>query len=129
MIACHGQTGGMTTRPDEDLRRGRVAHARLLDTMGGIDDDIVRRPSLLPGWDVAMLLPHLARNADGHTAVAEGARAGERRRRYPSREARDSGIEAGRGRSAAEVADDVRVAIDRLEQAWENLPPGAWGVV
>lgn len=116
-------------RPDDHLRRVRSAHGRLLGTVGGIDDETARRPSLLPGWDVAMLITHLARNADGHTTVAEGARAGQQRRRYPSQEARDAGIEAGRGRSAAEVADDLRAAIDRLEQAWETLPPEAWAVV
>jgi hypothetical protein len=124
--AGSGQTGAMTSRPDDDLRRVRSAHARLLETVGGIDDATARRPSLLPGWDVAMLVTHLARNADGHTTVAEGARAGERRRRYPGREARDAGIEAGRGGRADEVADDLRASIDRLEQAWDTLPPGAW---
>jgi maleylpyruvate isomerase len=97
--------------------------------VAGIDDDTARRPSLLPGWDVAMLVTHLARNADGHTTVAEGARVGEARRRYPSPEARDAGIEAGRGRRGAEVADDLRAAIDRLEQAWDALPPAAWATV
>jgi maleylpyruvate isomerase len=119
----------MTTRPDDDLRRVRSAHARLLETVGGIDDETARRPSLLPGWDVAMVVTHLARNADGHTAVAEGARAGERRRRYRSPEARDAGIEAGRGVRADEAADDLRASIDRLEQAWDTLPPGAWAAV
>jgi len=119
----------MTSRRDDDLRRVRSAHARLLETVGGIDDATARWPSLLPGWDVAMLVTHLARNADGHTTVAEGARAGERRRRYPSREARDAGIEAGRGGRADEVADDLRTSIDRLEQAWDTLPPGAWADV
>ncbi|HEV7536642.1 MAG TPA: maleylpyruvate isomerase family mycothiol-dependent enzyme [Acidimicrobiia bacterium] len=116
----------MTTRPDDDLRRVRSAHARLLETVGGLDDQVARRPSLLPGWDVAMLVTHLARNADGHAGVAEGARGGERRRRYPSPEARDTGIEAGRRRPAAEVADDLRASIERLEQAWGTLPLDAW---
>ena len=105
----------------------RAAHTRLLGTVEGIDDKTARRPSRLPGWDVAMLVTHLARNADGHIAAAQGARVGETRRRYPSREARDAGIEAGRGRSAAEVAADLRGSIERLEQTWDGLPPDAWG--
>ena len=56
-------------RPDDHLRRVRAAHARLLGTVAGIDDDTARRPSLLPGWDVAMLVTHLGRNADGHSQV------------------------------------------------------------
>lgn len=116
-------------RPDGDLRLVHSAHGRLLETVGGIDDDVARRPSLLPGWDVAMLVTHLARNAEGHAVVAEGARIGERRRRYPSRDARDAGIEAGRGRTAAGVADDLRAAIERLERAWHTLPSAAWAAV
>jgi maleylpyruvate isomerase len=113
-------------RPDRDLEGVRRAHARLLETVKGIDDTITARPSLLPGWDVAMLVTHLARNADSHAHMAEGARAGERRRRYASPEARDAGIDEGRGRAARVVIDDLRAAIHRLESTWASLPAEAW---
>jgi maleylpyruvate isomerase len=105
------------------------SHARLLATVDGLDDATARRPSLLPGWDVAMVVTHLARNADGHANVAEGAARGEVRRRYPSPQARDDGIEAGRGRGAAQVGDDLHAAVARLEAAWASLPAAAWSTV
>src|SRR2546423_3924129 len=116
----------MSTRPERDLEGVRRSHARLLETVASIDDTIAAQPSLLPGWDVAMLVTHLARNADSHTRGAVGAWAGESRRRYESPEARDVGIEEGRGRPARVVSDDLRTAVARLESTWAALPPEAW---
>jgi maleylpyruvate isomerase len=116
----------MSTRPERDLEGVRRSHARLLETVASIDDTIAAQPSLLPGWDVAMLVTHLARNADSHTRGAVGAWAGESHRRYESTEARDVGIEEGRGRPARVVSDDLRTAVARLESTWAALPPEAW---
>jgi maleylpyruvate isomerase len=119
----------VTLRPGADIDGAVRSHARLLATVDGLDDDTAARPSLLPGWSVAMLVTHLARNAEGHAFVAEGARVGERRRRYPSVDARDAGIEAGRGRTADEVRADLGASVDRLEAAWAAMPAEAWSVV
>ena len=116
----------MTARPERDLDGVGRSHVRLLATAAGIDDATAAQPSLLPGWDVAMLVTHLARNADGLADVAAGAAVGERRRRYASPEARDAGIGAGRGRPARAVVDDLGAAIERLESTWAALPPEAW---
>jgi maleylpyruvate isomerase len=116
----------VTGRPERDIDGVRRSHARLLATAAGLDDTIAARPSLLPGWDVAMLVTHLARNADGLAHVASGAAIGERRRRYASPEARDAGIEDGRGRPARTVVSDLQAAIERLESTWAALAPGAW---
>jgi maleylpyruvate isomerase len=116
-------------RPAADIDGVLRSHRRLLATVTSIDDATAARPSLLPGWDVAMLVTHLARNADGHAFAAEGARLGERRQRYPDRAARDAGIEAGRGRTAADLLDDFSGSMLRLEAAWEALPPEAWSLV
>jgi maleylpyruvate isomerase len=97
--------------------------------VASIDDETARQPSLLPGWDVAMVVSHLARNADGHAWVAEGARLGESRQRYADPEEREAGIQAGRGRRADELLGDLRAAVDRLEDAWAAMPPEAWAVV
>jgi maleylpyruvate isomerase len=100
-----------------------------METVASIDDEAASRATLLNGWSVAMLVAHLARNADSHTWVAEGARLGERRRRYRDQEERNAGIEAGRGRSARELVDDLRGSIDQLEAAWDSLPTEAWAIV
>jgi maleylpyruvate isomerase len=100
-----------------------------METVARIDDETARRATLLSGWSVAMLVTHLARNADSHTWVAEGARLGERRRRYRDAEERDAGIEAGRDRSAGQLIDDLAESIDRLEAAWNSLPTDGWAIV
>jgi maleylpyruvate isomerase len=100
-----------------------------LETLGRVDDATARRPSMLPDWNVAMLVTHLARNADSHVRAAEGARLGQSRHRYPNPEARDADIDAGRDRSANELIVDLSTSIERLEAAWETLPDEAWGVI
>jgi maleylpyruvate isomerase len=115
------------TRPSDDIDGCTRSHARLLDELSRLDDETASRPSLLPGWDVAMLVTHLARNADSHSGMVEGAAAGEARQQYPSHEARDADIEAGRGRPAGEAVADLRASIARLEAAWAVLDEAAWG--
>ena len=87
----------MTGRPERDIDGVGRSHVRLLATAAGIDDAIAGQPSLLPEWDVAMLVTHLARNADGLADVASRA-----------------------------VIDDLEVAIERLESTWAALPAEAW---
>jgi maleylpyruvate isomerase len=116
---------------DEDTK-GAVdgcarAHARLLPTLEALDDDTARRPSLLPGWSVGHVLSHLARNADSHVGVLEAAARGEAVEQYPGGAAqRVADIEAGAGRSAADLRDDVLSAAGRLERAFAELPPETW---
>lgn len=98
-----------------------VATARLLDSVGRLDDDGVREPSLLPGWTRGHVITHLARNADALSNILHAAQAGEVGSMYPSQEQRDSDIEAGAGRSALELHDDVVAACGRWDQAANGL--------
>lgn len=112
--------------PQDDIAGVVDSHRRLLDTLDRLDDETAQAPSLLPGWDVAMLVTHLARNADSHSGMLEAAARGEQARQYPSLELRDAAIDEGRGRPAAEVVDDLRASVDRLEGLWQSLPADAW---
>jgi len=117
----------MTNRPDADITGATAAHARLLATIRDLADGEVRRPSLLPGWTVGHVLTHLARNADSHVRMLEAAAAGGSVEQYEGgRTARQSGIEVGAGRQAAELVDDVRSASARLEKVWASLPDDTW---
>jgi maleylpyruvate isomerase len=117
----------MSNRPDADIVGATAAHARLLVHLAGLADADVTRPSLLPGWSVGHLLTHLARNADSHVRMLEGAAAGQELEQYEGgRAEREAAIEAGAGRPAVELVDDVRVACDRLERLWATLPDYAW---
>lgn len=111
-----------------DLLAGVVAaHRRLLDLVATVDDDILRRPSALPGWSVAHLLTHLARNADSHSGMVEAAAAGEVRPQYPGgQRQRNDDIDAGRDVPAQTARADIATAVARLEQAWDAVPVDAW---
>jgi maleylpyruvate isomerase len=111
---------------EHDVAGCRRAHARLLDHLAHLSDEDAAAPSLLPGWTVAMLVTHLARNADSHRGMVEGAAVGEPRRQYPSAESRDADIALGRGRAAGEVVADLRGAVDALDAAWAALPEARW---
>jgi maleylpyruvate isomerase len=99
---------------------------RLLATADALTDRQAAAPSRLPGWTRGHVLTHLARNADGFRNLLTWARTGAETPMYPSEEARDRSIEAGAGRSAAELAADVRASAAAFTGAAERLPAGAW---
>jgi maleylpyruvate isomerase len=104
------------------------SHARLRDTLAGLTDAGARRPSLLPGWTVGHVLTHLARNANSHVRMLEGARRGEVADQYPGgNEQRAADIEAGAARPAAELVADVVGSAGRLEETWAATPENVRG--
>ena len=103
------------------------AHRRLGETLESVDDDTVRRPSGLPGWTVAHVLAHLARNAESHVRMLEGALAGEAVEQYPGGpEQRSGDIEAGASLNAAELRSGVLSSNAQVEAAWGRMTPEAW---
>ena len=117
----------MVDRSDEERHGAARAHERLAAVVAGIDDATARRPSRLPGWTVAHVVTHLARNADGLRNIVEGARSGEIWPMYPGGMAqRSADIEAGALRPAAALAADVRSAGAALEAAWADLSDDVW---
>jgi maleylpyruvate isomerase len=112
-------------RPDADITGCAAAHARLLEAVSGLDDDAVRRPSLLPDWSIAHVLAHLARNADSHVNMLEGALRGEVRWQY-GLDQREREIEEGAARSAAVLLDDLGSSVAELESLWQRVPDDMW---
>jgi maleylpyruvate isomerase len=103
------------------------AHQRLLSDLVDADDEVMRRPSLLPGWTVGHLLTHLARNADSHRRMFEAADRGEIADQYDGgQEGRGRDIDAGADRSAREIVADVRRSIYALEGAWATTSATGW---
>ena len=113
--------------PARDAAAARAATDRLLATLAGLDDRTARSPSLLPGWSVGHVLTHIARNADGMVRLVDWAETGVPTPMYASVESREADIEAGAGRPAAELVDDVRSSGARLSAAFDRLLalPGA----
>jgi maleylpyruvate isomerase len=115
------------TRPDTDIAAASEAHAALLRTVAGLDDETARRPSLLPDWTIGHVLTHVARNADSHVHLLQCAERGEVGDQYPGGPAqRSADIDSGAGRPAADLLADVETACARLEAAWAGLPGPLW---
>ncbi|MEY4340165.1 MAG: hypothetical protein RLZ14_2015 [Actinomycetota bacterium] len=96
-------------------------------SLAGLSEQQVRQASLLPNWTVGHVLTHIARNADGFRRMLEGALRGEVAEMYPGGiDRRNADIEAGAGRTAEAVVDDVRVSAARLELAFDAMNDDAW---
>jgi maleylpyruvate isomerase len=104
-----------------------AAHQRMWVSASRMTDDSFSSPSLLPGWSRAHVLAHWARNADGQTRMLQAAMHGEVATQYPGGDAqRTADIETGAARPAPLILQDVRAAIDRVEDAWRRMPLEAW---
>jgi maleylpyruvate isomerase len=102
------------------------ATARLLEAADRLGDDDVRKPSLLPDWTRGHVLTHLADAGDALVNLLTGARTGEPRPAYASREARNAAIEAGAGRPAKALAADVARSAEAFREALAAMPEEAW---
>jgi maleylpyruvate isomerase len=109
------------------LELNAASTSRLLDSLAVLDDRAVAAPSLLPGWNRAQVLTHLARNADGFAGMYAAARQGEVGRQYPDgRVGRAADIDVGRHRPAARVDADLRSSVRRLADETGRLHPDEW---
>ena len=112
---------------DRDRAGATRAHRAVVATLQHLTDDQVKQPSRLPDWTVGHVSTHIARNAEGHVRMFEAAIRGEVVEMYPGgREQRTGDIEAGSGRSAAELLADVTATASELEATWAAMPDEAW---
>lgn len=101
---------------DRDVAGAASAHQRLLATLddrleaGTLDP---AAPSLLPDWSVGHVLSHLARNAESHVRMLDGAAQYE-----AGAEGREAAIEASAGMTVEALVNDVRRTIWALESRW-----------
>lgn len=86
----------------------------------------MRAPSLLPGWSRGHVVAHLARNADGLVRLLTTARNGDDISMYDSQTGRDTDIDAGAFRSAADLRTDAAGSERRYRQALSAMTPDAW---
>lgn len=111
---------------DQVLADLTAATDRLLAGAASLSDGQAREPSLLPGWTRGHVLSHLARNAEGGTRLLTWARTGIPSYEYESLEARAAAIEAGAGRPAQILTEDVRRTAAAFAGAAADMPPAAW---
>ena len=112
--------------PTETLAWVIESTTHLIATADQFDDEAVREPSLLTGWTRGHLLTHVARNADAIVRLLAWAATGVETPMYASNAARDEEIEEGAGRSARELAADVREASERFAVQAARLSPEQW---
>ncbi|MFC3577466.1 maleylpyruvate isomerase family mycothiol-dependent enzyme [Streptomyces yaanensis] len=93
----------------------------------GADEAWVTAPSTLPGWTIAHLLTHLARNADALNNLVTWAATGVETLMYPHGAAgRLRDIEEGAHRAPQVILKDVRDSAVRLQQSLDEMPDAAW---
>jgi maleylpyruvate isomerase len=116
--------------PADRIARVAESQRRFDQAIASVTDAVARRPSLLPGWTGGHVLTHVARNADSHTRRTEAAVRHEMVDQYPGGyEGREAEIDAGAGRSASELIDDVRSSAAAMHAAWLAAPESAWANV
>jgi maleylpyruvate isomerase len=108
------------------LERITAATERLLVGAAALTDADMREPSLLPNWSRGHVLTHLARNADGGARLLGWARTGTPAAEYPSLRERDAQIEAGAGRSAADLIADLRASAAAFAAQYALMPAAGW---
>jgi maleylpyruvate isomerase len=102
---------------------GRVADAqsRFDAAIGGLGEEVMKRPSLLPEWSVGQVLAHMARNADSHRRRAEAAARGVVVEQYPGGFAgRAAEIDRDSRRPAAVLIRDVHESGTGLIECWRS---------
>ncbi len=113
--------------PHDVLAQLAESEARMRAIVGPLADADLATPSTLPGWTVAHLLTHLARNADSHVRRIDAAHRGEMIDQYEGGLAgRDREIEKGAARDAVTIVDDVIESSLRLDAAWWTVQGGEW---
>lgn len=118
---------GMVTVPMVEIEGCRAAHVKLAEVVSVVTDDMVERPSLLPGWTIGHVLTHLARNAEAMHRRIEAALRGEVIDQYEGgADGRAAAIDAGAGRHPNVLAADVADWSDRLDTMFASLPPDGW---
>ena len=112
--------------PAPDSAEIEAATSRLLATAKTLSDAEVPAPSGLPGWSRGHVLTHVARNADSLVNLLTWAATGVEHPQYPSMQARDTAIEAGASRGAAEQLADIEASHQRFQDAVAAVPAGHW---
>lgn len=113
-------------RPALEIDTCRSSHRRLVDAVARLSDDILRSPSLLPGYSRGHVVSHLINKVTAHVSLFVGASVGEVRRLHPEGHDADVAAALGAGRSAEALRSDLERAFEQLESAWEFLGDELW---
>ncbi len=114
-------------RPTLEIDGVRAAHRTLARSLEGLTDDVIRQPSKLPGWSVAHVLAHLARNADSVVRRLQGAIDDVVVDQYAGGKAgRAAEIEESATLPLDELVAYVRRSADEVDRIAAVVPDDAW---
>lgn len=105
------------------------ASRRLVRTVDGLTDDDLAAPSLLPGWNRAHVVAHLALNAEALDDVVRGLVSGEPVPMYRSPDARDADIEELAGEPSSVLRERLLAGVTELGESLAGLPEDLFGAV
>jgi maleylpyruvate isomerase len=114
-------------RPQADIDACGATHARMAQVLAAVDDDNARRPSRLPGWTVAHVIAHLARNAESSCRRIDALARDELVEQYAGGAAgRAAQIEQSATRPGAALVADAIAWSDRLDAMFATTPDDWW---
>lgn len=102
------------------------ATAVLMERVEQLDSRTVHLASLVPDWNRAQVLSHLARNADASVNLLLWARTGVEHPMYASDPDRDADIDEGARRGHRLLLEDLAAACGRFSHAARTMPEEAW---
>ncbi|MFJ9641096.1 maleylpyruvate isomerase family mycothiol-dependent enzyme [Streptomyces sp. NPDC101178] len=114
------------TRHARALDPIHAATDRFLGTVAALTEADAAGPTLIPPWTRGHVITHTARAADSLCRLLAWARTGVETAQYASMDARAAEIEAGAGRTVAELLADTAESAARFDEAVRSLPADAW---
>ncbi len=114
------------TAPASWIEIATASHERLLhdlDMLAAADALDVTAPSRLPGWTIGHVITHITHSGDGHLRMLDAGARDEVGVQYPGgRDQRNTEIEEGAVRPAADQLADLRRSCAALADRWSSMP-------
>ncbi len=111
----------------EQIAGVATSHALFELSVADLDEEAVRRPSRLPGWTLAHVLAHVAKNADSVVRRYDAALRNGLAPQYPGGGAgRAAEIEECAAARVAELLADLRRADAEVDQRFADAPAELW---
>lgn len=114
-------------RPAHHIEAALAVHVEVLGAVRRSSQAELQAPSLLPGWNRARVIAHLAHKSRSHVNVFAGARTDELPDQYPDGQGvADAETIAWSQLPAQELFRQLADSFASLEAAWAELPNDRW---
>lgn len=105
-------------------------HREIADRVGHVGADVLRAPSLLPGWDRLTILCHLRYGARASRRLTDAAPSGRAAAFYPEgrEQQRPATLRPGDGESVRDVVTSFDSLSRHLDEAWATVTEDQWRI-